>query len=170
MLIVLTEDNYFLSGLEPINSNEWVYSIRGKVIILDDGFNFLYFIDATDLFVDCFSYDFSGEVIPFFLKNVKSSLPRSCSIEKIKSEVDKILTGLYRRSSLTLKEHMVLLSFKNSNYSLERTPWSSVGMNYKAWSSIKSSAYLKLGIKNNAGFIHAIHAICRHKYQVFTLR
>ena len=149
---LLTNDSYFRSGFEilvdGISSN-----ITRPVLIMDDGVEFLYFIDA----------DYRGGRIPpmsefvdFFIERVKLVVPKNTSYEKLLHIIKTYCGGAYLHISLTPRERYVLRKMAHrisSNISPAR-----MGMNYKTWHSFKNSAFRRLGIKNTVTFMRAIHA------------
>lgn len=149
---LLTDDIYFRSGFESLVRTSDINTTH-TVSVLDDGVQFLYFIDTT-----CRSGRIppAGESVDFFLERVKLVVPKNIHPEKLQQIIKSYCRGVYRHIHLTTGERRILkeMTFGVSS-SISRAK---MGVNYKTWHNFKASGFRRLGIKNNVTYMRAIHA------------
>lgn len=149
---LLTDDIYFRRGFECLVKN-FDTNIIHNLSILDDGVQFLYFIDTT------FSSEriaASNDSVDFFLERVKLVVPKNIYPEKLLQTLKNYCRGVYRHVHLTTGEQRVLSEMTRG--SLSTLSRAKMGINYRTWHKFKASGFRRLGIKNNITYMRAIHA------------
>ncbi|WP_449544139.1 hypothetical protein [Lelliottia nimipressuralis] len=149
---LLTDDIYFRIGFERLVRTRDINTIH-TLSILDDGVQFLYFIDTTCRSGRIPSPD---ESVDFFLERVKLVVPKNIHPEKLLQTIKAYCRGVYRHVHLTAGERRVLREMTSGRLStLSRAK---IEVNYKTWHNFKASGFRRLGIKNNITYMRAIHA------------
>lgn len=149
---LLTDDIYFRIGFENLVLTSDINTTH-TLSILDDGVQFLYFIDTTFR---------SGrtppphESVDFFLERVKLVLPKNTHPEKLLQTIKSYCRGVYRHVHLTAGERRILSEMTSG--SLSTISRAKMGVNYKTWHNFKASGFRRLGIKNTVTYMRAIHA------------
>lgn len=149
---LLTDDIYFRVGFEGLVRARDI-NIINTLSILDDGNQFLYFIDTTCR---------SGRVPPpdesvdFFLERVRLVVPKNIHPEKLKQTIKSYCRGVYRHVHLSAGERRVLREIASGR--LSTISRAKMGINYKNWHNFKASGFRRIGIKNNITYMRAIHA------------
>lgn len=149
---LLTDDIYFRIGFEKhvITSD---INTTHNLSILDDGVQFLYFIDTT-----CRSGRIPppDESVDFFLERVKLAIPKNSHPEKLLQTIKSYCRGAYRHVHLTAGERRILSEMTSGR--LSTISRAKMGVNYKTWHNFKASGFRRLGIKNTVTYMRAIHA------------
>ncbi|MCU6172052.1 hypothetical protein [Enterobacter bugandensis] len=149
---LLTDDIYFRIGFEKLVKTSDINTTH-TLSILDDGVQFLYFIDTT-----CRSGRIppSDESVDFFLERVKLVVPKNIHPEKLLQTIKSYCRGVYRSVHLTAGERRILSEMTSGR--LSAISRAKIGVNYKAWHNFKASGFRRLGIKNTVTYMRAIHA------------
>lgn len=148
---LLTDDTYFRVGFETLVRTSDINTTHA-LSVLDDGVQFLYFIDTT-----CRSGRIppSDESVDFFLERVKLVVPKNIHPEKLLQTIKSYCRGVYRHIHLTAGERRILKEMtRGKSSSISRAK---MGVNYKTWHNFKASGFRRLGIKNNVTYMRAIH-------------
>ncbi|HEY4429417.1 MAG TPA: hypothetical protein VGN87_00120 [Paenibacillus sp.] len=149
---LLTDDIYFRIGFEKLVITSDINTTH-TLSILDDGVQFLYFIDTT-----CRSGRIPPpyESVDFFLERVKLAVPKNTHPEKLLLTIKSYCRGAYRHVHLTAGERRILSEVPSGTSStISRAK---MGVNYKTWHNFKASGFRRLGIKNTVTYMRAIHA------------
>lgn len=149
---LLTDDIYFRIGFERLIRNSDINTSH-TLSILDDGVQFLYFIDTAFRSGRTPPPD---ESVDFFLERVKVVVPKNIRPEKLVLIIKSYCRGVYRHVHLTAGERRILREMTSGTSSaLSRAK---MGVNYKSWHNFKASGFRRLGIKNTVTYMRAIHA------------
>ena len=149
---LLTDDIYFRTGFETLTGTIDTNPTH-SLSILDDGVQFLYFIDTT-----CRSGRLppADESVDFFLERVKLVVPKDTHPGKLLQIIKSYCRGVYRHVHLTAGERRVLREMASGSlFTISRAR---IGVNYKTWHNLKTSGFKRLGIKNKVTYMRAIHA------------
>ncbi|WP_406909107.1 hypothetical protein [Klebsiella oxytoca] len=149
---LLTDDIYFRTGFDTLVRTSNINTTH-TLSVLDDGFQFLYFIDTT-----CRSgrIPTADESVDFFLERVRLVVPKNIHPEKLLHAINSYCCGVYRHIHLTAGERRILKEMARGNVSANSR--AKIGVSYKAWHNFKASGFRRLGIKNNTTYMRAIHA------------
>lgn len=149
---LLTDDNYFRAGFDMLVKEIDCNDTHSVSIIMDDGVQFLYFIDVG------FG---SGRGCPasestdFFLERVRLVVPKNTHSEKLSQIIKSYCRGAYRHVVLTPGERRVLLELaRGITPNVSRAK---LNVNYKTWHNFKTAGFKRIGIKNNVTFMRIIN-------------
>lgn len=156
---LLTEDVYFRIGFEMLVETNTILATR-SLSILDDGVQFLYFIDTTCIYGNTIQNEKS---VDYFLQRVKIVVPKNIRPEKLLQTIKSYCFGLYYHVHLTAGERRVL---KELTYGrLLALSLAKIEIDYRSWHNFKASGFRRIGIKNEVTYMRAIHAWNTIDYQ-----
>lgn len=149
---LLTEDIYFRIGFEMLVETNTILATR-SLSILDDGVQFLYFIDTTGING---STPQNEQPVDYFLRRVKLVVPKNIRPRKLLQTIKSYCSGLYFNVHLTAGERRVLRELTYGR--LLALSLAKIEIDYRSWHNFKASGFRRIGIKNEVTYMRAIHA------------